>query len=135
MKRLIVIILAVLSACSRTHDSKGSDKDLSITPVVDSINYAEQRMMLSNKLDQLVDSIDQTIGKMEADSTTFDSLRYKNIVNALRYTKDRVERDLEEVTITAINGWNEEYVKRWELNTDKNRRELKKIRSDIAEKE
>jgi hypothetical protein len=113
--------------------SEEKEKDTTTVLVeVDSITYAEQRVLLADKLNLLIDSIDQTIERVQRDSNSLANLKYNDVMDDLRYTKDRVERDLQEVNTTAIKGWDEDNVTRIELNMDKNRRELDKVLSDIG---
>jgi hypothetical protein len=129
MKKVLVIILVMLwSACSRSPVSEEKlDDTTSMNTGVDSSVYVEQRMRLADKLSQLIDSIDSVTETIRRDSSAMKGLQYQSMMDNLRITKDRVEQDLLEVNTTALNGWDEDYVNRIELNTDKNRRELDNI--------
>lgn len=129
MKALnIFIFLIMLNACSRSPVSEEKDDDSTSTLMnVDSSTYIEQKVQLTDKLNQLSDSIDTVMVKIRADSASFTNLNYQDMMQKLAFTKDRVERDLLEVNTTALNGWDEDYINRIELNTDRNRRELDNV--------
>lgn len=129
MKALnVFIFLIILNACSNSRVSEEKDDDTTSTLMnVDSSTYIEQKVQLTDKLNQLSDSIDTVMVKIRADSASFTNLNYQDMMQKLAFTKDRVERDLLEVNTTALNGWDEDYINRIELNTDRNRRELDNV--------
>ncbi|HEX5170417.1 MAG TPA: hypothetical protein VFW11_14670 [Cyclobacteriaceae bacterium] len=132
MKKVFLLVLVLVEIeCSRSPVTEEKEKDTTATLVnVDSITYTRQRMLLADELDNLVDSIDEVLVQVRKDCVSNPG--YREYIDNLEYTKDRVERDLQEINTTSLKGWDADYVKRIELNTDNNRRMLSKVKSEIS---
>lgn len=120
-------VMLALSACtgSPTTKNKEAADTTSALLSVDSITYTQQRQSLTNELEALVTSYDETINQLKQT----DDKAIKELVDKLEISKDQVERDLQEVNTTALNGWDTNYVERIKISIKKNKNELDELKS------
>lgn len=91
------------------------------------MTYTQQRSALTTELESLVDAYDKMISQVKEK----DSVSSSEVINQLEIAKDRVERDLQEVNTTAMNGWDTNYVERIEMSIKENENELQKLSAEF----
>jgi hypothetical protein len=121
-------VLVFLSACTGSPTAQNKENDTtSVLLATDSITYTEQRSALATELETLVNSYDETISQIKQK----ESATSTELIKKLEIAKDRVERDLQEVNQTALNGWDIDYVERIKLSIQENQNELSKVKSEL----
>jgi hypothetical protein len=127
-QHLIIPVLMALSACTGSPTTQNTENDTtSVLLSTDSISYAEQRSAITRELEALVDRYDETINQLQQNESGTST----ELMSKLKVAKDRVERDLQEVNQTALNGWDINYVERIKVSIEKNKNELSTLKAEL----
>lgn len=120
--------LLALGACAGSPTTQNKESDTTfVLSAIDSMTYTQQRSALTTELESLVDAYDKMISQVKEK----DSVSSSEVINQLEIAKDRVERDLQEVNTTAMNGWDTNYVERIEMSIKENENELQKLSAEF----
>lgn len=100
----------------------------------DSVNVELERNLISIEQKQLRDSINQSLEVFNAKIKQVPASKKKKLEQArkdLLLNKEILQRDIDEVAITAQNAWTDENVKRLKINASQIRREYVRIRAEL----
>jgi hypothetical protein len=124
----IIPVLIGLSACAGSPTSQNKENDTtSVLIATDSNTYTQQRSSLTIGLETLIENYDEAINQLKQT----ESKASTELITKLENAKDRVERDLQEVNQTALNGWDVNYVERIKMSIQENQNELSQLQSEI----
>lgn len=129
MKTLTILILVMVSSIGFCF---GQAKVIETKK--DSVNVELERKLISIEQKQLRDSINQSLEVFNTTIKQVPASKKKKLEQArkdLLLNKEILQRDIDEVAITAQNAWTDENVKRLKINANQVRREYVRIRAEL----
>ena len=122
---LVFFVICSVSFCS-AQSAQNIDRD--------SANIELERQIISSQQIQLRDSINQSLALINTKINKTPSSKRKKLEQArkdLLLNKEIIQRDINEVGLTARNSWTDENLKRYKINVDQVRREHVRLRSTL----